>query len=230
MKIRASEALKHPRWVCGLLLATCVFIGPVGRLSAWAQRVNDQPLIRVLIYDYAYVDRLELKEGENEAAELFAQAGVRVVWTGYWQEQRRDRGQAENSDADFFIRIFPASMARRWNYKAGALGDSVIPPGVEGPLRGGCANVFYDRVQHLSILWDMFPGEALGDAMAHELGHLLLGADHSGEGIMKARWDVQDLELAKGGKLRFLPAETTAIQRAARSLPRNSPAMVSTLH
>src|SRR5690348_831432 len=118
-------------------------------------------------------------------------------------------------------------MARHWNYKPRALGESVISPTAEGPLPGGTANVFYDRVEHISYLWDLDPGEILGDAMAHELGHLLLGADHSGQGIMKARWNVQDLELARRGKLRFLPTETTALQRAVRSLPRNSSTMAA---
>jgi len=74
------------------------------------------------------------------------------------------------------------------------------------------------------------PGKFWVIAIAHELGHLLLGADHSGQGIMKAEWSVQDLELAKGDKLRFLPTETSALQRAVRSLPRNFSTMATTSH
>lgn len=222
MKTKASEVLRHSRGLCGLLLAICVFIGPARRLSAWAKRVKDQPGIRVWIYNYAHVGRIGLSEAEGEAARIFARAGVRIVWTDYSHEQRGDRGQAENSDADFFIRILPASMARQWNYKPRSLGESVISPTAEGPLPGGIANVFSDRVEHMSYLWDLDSGEILGDAIAHELGHLLLGANHSGQGIMKAQWGVQDLELARRGELLFLPTETSPIQRASRSLHPNS--------
>jgi len=41
----------------------------------------------------------------------------------------------------------------------------------------------------------------LGNVMAHELGHLLLGSNsHALSGIMKARWENEELErIAKGG-------------------------------
>lgn len=230
MKTRASDVAKHSRRVCKLLLATCVFIGPMGNSLARSRKVQDQAVVSVAIYDYANVGRTRLGQAEGHAAGIFARVGVRIEWTDYSQEQRRDRGQAENSDADFFIRILPASMAKKWNHKPRALGESVISPTAEGPLPGGTANVFYDRVEHISFLWDLDLGEILGDAIVHELGHLLLGADHSDEGIMKALWSVQDLELAKGDKLRFLPTETAALQRAARSLPRNLSTMAATRH
>lgn len=222
MKTRASELLKHSRRVCKLLLATCVFIGPVGSSMARSRKVEDQAVVSVGIYDYAHVGRTELNEAEGQAAGIFARVGVRIAWTDYSQNPRIDPFQRDNSDADLFLRILPAAMARRCNYKSGALGESVISPTAEGPLLGGTANVFYDRVEHISSLWGLPPGKVLGDAIAHELGHLLLGADHSGEGIMKALWSVEDLELAKGDKLRFSSAETTAVQRASRSLHPNS--------
>jgi hypothetical protein len=44
----------------------------------------------------------------------------------------------------------------------------------------------------------------LGDAMAHELGHLLLGvSSHAPRGVMKAEWHSEELEQAAQGTLIF---------------------------
>jgi hypothetical protein len=61
--------------------------------------------------------------------------------------------------------------------------------------------VFYDRVQQISRQ-TVNEGMVLGHAIAHELGHLLLGVDaHSPEGLMRAHWTSRDLALAAQGKL-----------------------------
>lgn len=213
--------------IVSIVLVAWVVIGPVGSSMAKSRKVQDQPVMRVWIYDYAHVGKTDLGEAEGQAARIFATVGVRIAWTVFSQRPGTGMANSENSVADLFLRIFPASMARRCNYKAGTLGESVISPTAEGPLPGGTANVFYDRVEHISSLWGLASGEILGDAIAHELGHLLLGTRHSSQGIMKAPWTFQDLELAGRGNLRFLPIERKALQRAARSLHRNLPLTVA---
>jgi len=52
----------------------------------------------------------------------------------------------------------------------------------------------------------------LGDALAHEIGHVLLGGtDHAPGGIMKARWGKADFQDAAMGLLAFNSSERTAI-------------------
>jgi hypothetical protein len=57
---------------------------------------------------------------------------------------------------------------------------------------------------------DSMLGRALGKALAHELGHFLLGRDHTATGLMKAHRRTPDL--FKRGREGF---EITAAQRAA---------------
>ena len=102
-----------------------------------------------------------------------------------------------------------------------ALGEVTISSETEGPAPGGIVNVFVDRVADTSTRWDLFSGEVLGDAIAHELGHLLLGAEHSSQGVMKGFWTSQDLHLAGRGKLQFSPDQAGLLQRAALSLHQN---------
>lgn len=186
------------------------------------RRVKSQPVIGVRIYNYAHAHRLDLHDAERHAAYLFARAGVRIAWTDHSENARVGPEQPEDSGIDFFVRIVPASMAAAYGPTPGELGQSAIPLGVKGPTPGGIANVFYDRVAAVS--WSRGPcgGTFLGDVVAHELGHLLLGPHHSREGIMKASWTSKDLELAALCKLRFTSEQLAVLQQAARSLPGNS--------
>jgi hypothetical protein len=61
---------------------------------------------------------------------------------------------------------------------------------------GTLATVFADRVQQLAVAARADQSELLGRAMAHEIGHLLLGThDHTAHGLMRRRWT--SIELAK---------------------------------
>ena len=81
------------------------------------------------------------------------------------------------------------------------MGESVVRASTGGSVAGRFANVFYERVKHVSLLWGLFPRDVLGDAIAHELGHLLLGPQHSDRGIMNADWTRQDLTFSSGCQL-----------------------------
>jgi hypothetical protein len=60
----------------------------------------------------------------------------------------------------------------------------------------------------------------LGHAMAHEIGHVLLGStEHSPDGIMKARWSTTDYQKAAKGYMKFTPLQCNVIrERASRRL------------
>src|SRR6516165_4992254 len=69
----------------------------------------------------------------------------------------------------------------------------------------GCyADLFYEPIQQLQEETHASPPVVLGHAMAHELGHLLLGTNsHSPSGLMRAHWTGEDLTNASKGNLRF---------------------------
>jgi hypothetical protein len=61
---------------------------------------------------------------------------------------------------------------------------------------GTLATVFPDRVHTLAAAARVDEGELLGRAMAHEIGHLIIGTrDHASAGLMRGRWT--SIELAK---------------------------------
>ena len=69
----------------------------------------------------------------------------------------------------------------------------------------GCySDVFYDRARELHANWNVGLADILGNVMAHELGHLLLGSNsHSGAGIMRAHWQGEELHRLSRGSLWF---------------------------
>ena len=55
-------------------------------------------------------------------------------------------------------------------------------------------------------------GLTLGVVAAHEIGHLLLGANnHSRRGIMRPHWNRKDLEDAYFGRQGFTPQQTMRV-------------------
>ena len=76
--------------------------------------------------------------------------------------------------------------------------------------------IFYDRVERMSKTGDITLATMLGHAMAHELGHVLLGnTEHSAAGIMKARWGKADCQEAGMGFMTFNALEREAIRKRA---------------
>jgi hypothetical protein len=91
-----------------------------------------------------------------------------------------------------------------------------VPPANEW---GTYANVFFDRVEILAENRVASPSEILGNAIVHEIGHLLLRSNrHSTAGIMRAQWNDEDLRRASRGTLLFTAQQSdTLAEIAARN-------------
>ncbi len=75
------------------------------------------------------------------------------------------------------------------------------------------AIIFHQRVVDLERTGYIREQEILAAAMAHEIGHLLLGSNsHSRAGIMRAKWNRDELELARLGRLLFTEEESAFIR------------------
>jgi hypothetical protein len=229
MRLTIPQAFIRYRQIAGLVLVACAAIGPAGRVWARSRGVKTQSVIRVAVYNYAHVARAELEKAERQAASLFASTGDRIVWLEYPDKNRLVHPSIAHSTADLFVRILFASKLKRVRRISAVdmMGESIVTSGNEWPVHGRIANLFFDRVKHVSTLWGLSSGEVLGDAIAHELGHLLLGIGHSRQGIMKALWTFQDLDLARRGKLRFSAEQLAALKRTVQLLKKDSAMMVA---
>ena len=71
------------------------------------------------------------------------------------------------------------------------LGDSMLDQSVRS---GTLATIYLDPVERLARAAGVTTGTVLARAMAHELGHLLLGTNtHSARGLMRPVWTAEEL-------------------------------------
>jgi hypothetical protein len=110
---------------------------------------------------------------------------------------------------DLVVRILPHEMAEFRGHNE--IGVAFLP---SGSGFGQQASVFYNRVQEHSVRWGGSEGLLLGHVIAHELGHLLLGANsHATSGIMSQGWTSSTVEKALLGTLKFDARESRQMRR-----------------
>lgn len=162
------------------------------------------PEVRVWVINAARVDEATLSGAVRRVALIFRNARIRLTWV----KSSESAGRFADESSVLVLRIvgYPASQSVSPN----ALGFAVTHRG-----DSTCASLFRDRV--LAMVGRGGPcseADLLGHAMAHELGHLLLGSSaHSRYGLMAGRWSATDLNRASVGDLLFSPAEA-ALMRA----------------
>jgi hypothetical protein len=101
--------------------------------------------------------------------------------------------------------------------------DEILGLAIEttGKDFGLFAYVYYDNVKDCAVHRRLDLAVLLGDAIVHELAHLLLGANsHSSQGVMHACWSQKELLAAEQGRLSFSSSEKNRLQIAltARTL------------
>jgi hypothetical protein len=164
-----------------------------------------QATVTVTLYDIAGLPAATREAMKAEAGRILRQAGVRIGWVDC-----EIAGQPVNLHAcagplgagRFLLQLLPGQNRRNPR----ASGAATIQKG-----SSVYACLYPERVRDLArdANWDF--ADLLGHAAAHELGHLLLdSAGHSHAGIMRARWETEDLRRLSHDGLIFLPGQLAA--------------------
>jgi hypothetical protein len=165
----------------------------------------DPSSFSVLVFNFRQVSTDILSNAEKEADQIFGRAGIKIVWhecpTGN-EPCRKGPGPV------FFLAI-----------KAGPVQNKFLDVvSGEAMVAEHLAVVNYDalpRVAHRKTTTQNEASTLLACVIAHELGHLLLGAHgHSLHGVMRDRWDVEQTRLALMSELDFLPEEGRLMRSA----------------
>ena len=159
----------------------------------------------IRVYGNATIDDAMRADAIRTAAEVVAEAGVRADWHdctasatgGHCDRPRNARG--------LIVRLMPAfqsgtiaprgAVETRHNPDASGLilGWAVVEASSGA---GALATIFMDRVQAIVTRTNVPPALLLGRAIAHEVGHLLLGtSSHSRSGLMRGVWTDEELAL-----------------------------------
>jgi hypothetical protein len=186
--------------------------------------------IEVHVYDYAQVEARELARAQGEASRVLGLVGIEPAWRGCPVPggENQNAQECRSTAGALVLRILPQAMAERMGRAEGSLGFAQLP---DDGTPGFVASVFYHRVESLSVELGCARAVILGYAMAHEIGHLLLGtSSHSPQGIMRAQWTESELLSASAGRFGFFPQQGAKMRagvqaRKGRMEPPKAPAL-----
>ena len=171
--------------------------------------------ITVRVYDMAHLSQNTLKAAKAEAAKVLRKAGVETAWLDCADAVTGGRGdegcKQPIGSTGLVMKIVPRTIAPRLSKNPWEFGFAPLPtkPGSFGKL----FYLFSHRAEDLSKQNPISTAQMLGCAMAHEIGHLLLGVgSHSRRGIMRAEWDRKTVRQASMGVLTFTRKEVERIR------------------
>jgi hypothetical protein len=202
-----------------LVLATLCLYGVAPATAATpasAGRLPASPVTLVVrVYDGAGLASRDLNEATRVATDILRAGGVDVRW----KSCPRTAAGPDRSDCrrpltanEAVLRLIPA--ARSMTREPAALGFTLLDA---GGRRAVLSTVFMDRVADVARRARVDEPQLTGRAMAHELGHLLLGTSgHAPTGLMRAFWSDDTLRSRTDTDWRLLPAEVDAIREYQR--------------
>lgn len=184
-------------------------------LIAQAQGSISNPLrLEVHIHNYVSAADYELADAFRIAEQVFTSAGIAIEWIDCTAALF-----GEPAPAPCIQPLRPTSLVVQLPTKRMVKGVPVnrIVFGyavAAGPGRFSTrASLFYHRIVSYSAANGSSRGALLGMALAHEIGHLLLGrGSHSKSGLMSCPWSKEDIREAARGRLAFEPVQLAQIQ------------------
>jgi Zn-dependent protease with chaperone function len=193
-----------------LIASTLALI--TGSASGQTRRnLGPEPTLSVHLYDQAQVPTGVLHAATVEVTRLFRAAGIQTTWEQPVAEAPEDRG-IDMSDR----RSAPSRPPDERPYVVVRLVRGMPASALPGALgfalpfarTGAQVSLFYDRVEALTRSGNAASYVILGHALAHEIGHVLLGSSaHTTSSLMQARWNPASWRLASAGLLAFRPEE-----------------------
>jgi hypothetical protein len=211
-----NEVPRYPRlqglWLDRIgVLALVALIGFAFSEPACAKPAAPDLKITVRVYNYSQTPSTMLAEAEREAGRILGEAGLMSVWLDcplVPTDSSQNPCPEPIEAADIRLRVF--SEAVRNSLHDNAYGFAIMP---------ALASVYSESVLRFARNdeGDFEAPIVLGCAMAHEIGHLLLGSNsHSISGVMCAHWQRKHVRQALMGALLFSSDESRLMRAEMR--------------
>lgn len=171
---------------------------------------RDLPSVTLRVINEAQVDQRLLGEARKEAAGILKRAGIGLIWL----DCAGDSDAGAQGRADFRLRIAAArpSWTSQENLGFAERAGANSSAGVNYPAIVKLTEKLNGYAHGITPVAAYTPG-VLGSAIAHEIGHLILGANaHYPEGVMRAEWGREQFELIKLGGLNFTRPQAKLLQ------------------
>lgn len=196
------------QWVAAWTVGVMV----VGALVVSAEPGPETPArvsVRVHVADHVHLSPGDWADATSRVGAAYRAAGFDIAWTS---EALPPKAALRSRPAVIEVRLLILSRTMAEN----AIRTLQLAPGVMGFALSGStephsriAYVFHDRVVETAQHTHPPVARGLGHVIAHEIGHLLLGANsHGDHGLMQAGWNVRDGRLET-----FTASEIQTIRR-----------------
>jgi hypothetical protein len=167
-------------------------------------------IVTIRIFNYTAVPAAEIAAARATADEIFQQTGISLQWI-----ECRVPGAAGGAmcagpmgESEFVLRLLESPDPGRAKWLA--LGSSLVDVEAHG---GVLITIDPVRTAAIATQAGVESPLVLGRAMAHELGHMLLGTPrHEKTGLMRARWLQRELRDNNPRDWHFSRREADAIR------------------
>jgi hypothetical protein len=167
--------------------------------------------IHIRVLNPAHVPAATLTEAERMAGKILRAAGIEAIWVDCEAPDRPC--QPLPSATDFWLHLL---AHRPPILEPDTAGYALLVP--DCPKGCGYAAISFPAIGSVAKQLDADPVHVLGATIAHEIGHLLLGArSHTRHGIMAQRFRREEISDAGRGSL-FFDTQQAALLREAVQL------------
>jgi hypothetical protein len=194
-------------------------------LAGRALQAETRPVaLTVRMYDQVGLDPAEKGIARQTAQDILKRAHVRIEWRACAVPPQQAEPVRATLDpcsdplrtGEVMIRLVHGQSG---SAESNTLGYTVVDTRVEA---GVLATVVANRIRAFAVDAAADPAVVLGRAIAHELGHLLLGTStHGPQGLMRATWTHAELRADQAPDWWFSPADASLIHEHLRRRLRN---------
>ena len=191
------------------------FLLAAGAVSGASAAVLDVPVTPLIVRIYDVQTTTASPHGQSalqEARTILAHAGLAAEWVPCASDAApADRCAVPLEGAELAVRVVMAPP-QPYTTRPLPLGYSLVDARTRS---GALATIYLDRVQWLASASTTDVAALLGRAIAHEIGHLLLGTAHHGRfGVMRATWSRQMVRNSRPNEWRFSVHEARRMREA----------------
>ena len=181
--------------------------------------------VTVRTYNYARVPGDSLVDARASAGAIFERAGIALNWLDCRVPQSAEGANCTeplHQGSDLILRLMDrGSNAASNPSRVVTLGESMLD---HERRTGVLMTLDLPFVRAIASQSDADMAVLLGRAIAHEMGHLLLGSgDHPREGLMRARWSQDELRGLRPSNWLFSPAEGAQMRKNLEQSPAPNP-------
>jgi hypothetical protein len=202
MKIQTAQRLVSLG--LGLLWMTAAGV-PI----AWADKgTHQRSTVLISVYNDAGLKPGTVLHAEEDAAEVFREAGVDAEWKNCGGVEAVRLADKPCAEVAYPTRLVVRIERQSQGLVPEAFGIAYLSEDGQGTY----CDVFVEPMEDLQRTQLVNLDKVLGHVMAHEIAHLLLGPNsHSPNGLMKAHWTSRTIEELKRKILGFNSTQSAAM-------------------